>query len=488
MTPIIQWIKSHIVVVICAIVILAAPIASYVVSSGMVEELRSDLRSTAGSLKELDRYRSTTVSVEVPGGESVSVSGVANPRLIEAYDAAVKRIAGAAAEVHDAGLEHNQRSGGRLRGADDILPGHFPVPPSKLDLENMPFRMHEALVAAYDRLLKDVGAGMPPDPAAVTETLERRRMVFVSGQRKDSVADLDADELAAMRKELSDMRLSVYRAAATGEDGSRPISFYADPSVLGIPARPTGALPLAAMFDWQWRFWIAEDVLRAFATANDGRDVLSGPVKRVLAFDVAEIGAGGGGGAVDAAGGGMGGGGMGAPGMGSPGMGAPGGGGAPGRRGGGGMGGPGFGAAGGGGAAAPAGGAELPANPGKAQIDPAAEAMIDRTRSLTGRSSNSVYDVREVSCTLVVATSGLPALMDAIAARNFMTVLDVRVRPANAFEAASEGFIYGVEPVSVVQLRIETVWFREWTADAMPPDLRTSLGIQSTPESTGDAG
>jgi hypothetical protein len=96
--------------------------------------------------------------------------------------------------------------------------------------------------------------------------------------------------------------------------------------------------------------------------------------------------------------------------------------------------------------------------------------------------------VREVSCTLVVSTSGLPALMDAISAQNFMTVLDVRVRPANAFEAASEGFIYGVEPVSVVQLRIETVWFREWTADAMPPDLRTSLGIQSTPESTGDAG
>jgi hypothetical protein len=488
MTPIIQWIKSHIVVVICAVVILAAPIASYVVSSGMVEGLRSDLRSTAGSLKELDRFRSTTVSVEVPGGNSVSVSGVANPRLIEAYDSAVKRIAGAAAKVHDAGLEHNQRSGGRLRGADDILPGHFPVPPSKLDLENMPFRMHEALVAAYDRLLKQVGAGMPPASADVTETLERRRMVFISGQRKDSVSDLDADELEAMRKELSDMRLSVYRAAATGENGSRPISFYADASVLGVPARPTGALPLATLFDWQWRYWVAEDVLQALASANDGRDVLSGPVKRVLAFDVSPIGAGGAGAAGDSGmGGGMGGGGMGAPGMGSPGMGAPGGG-TPGRRGGGGMGGPGFGASGGGGAAAPAGGSELPAHPGKAQIDASAEAMIDASISVTGRSSNTVYDVREVSCTLVVSTSGLPALMDAISAQNFMTVLDVRVRPANAFEAASEGFIYGVEPVSVVQLRIETVWFREWTADAMPPDLRTSLGIQSTPESTGDAG
>ncbi len=488
MTPILHWIKSHLVVVICAVVILVAPIASYVVSSGMVEELRTELRGTAGSLRDLDRFRSTTVSVEVPGGQSISVSGVANPRLIEAYGSAVQRIAGAAAKVHDAGLEHNRRSGGRLRGVDDILPGHFPVPPSKLDLENMPFRMHEALVGAYDRLLREVGAGMPPEVADVIETLERRRMVFVAGQRKDSVDDLDADELSAMRQELSDMRLSVYRAAATGEDGSRPITFYADASVLDIPARPSGALSLATMFDWQWRYWVVEDILRAVATANDGRDVLTGPVKRVVSLDVAEIGAGGGAGDAGMGGSaGGGGGGMGAPGMGSPGMGAPGGG-APGRRGAGGMGGAGFGAPGGTGTGASAGGVELPEHPGDAQIDPAAEARIDPTVSLTGRSSNSVYDVREVSCTLVVATSGLPAIMDAIAAQNFMTILDVRVRPADAFEAAAQGFIYGVEPVSTVDLRIETIWFREWTADAMPPDLRSSLGIQSTPQVAADAG
>ena len=107
MTPVLRWIKSHLVVVICAVIIVAAPVASYIVSTGMVEQLRTDLRSTASSVKDLDRYRSTTVSIEVPGGESVSVSGVANPKLIEAYDAAVKRVAGEAEKVHDAGLDHN---------------------------------------------------------------------------------------------------------------------------------------------------------------------------------------------------------------------------------------------------------------------------------------------------------------------------------------------------------------------------------------------
>ena len=67
------------------------------------------------------------------------------------------------------------------------------------------------------------------------------------------------------------------------------------------------------------------------------------------------------------------------------------------------------------------------------------EAPINHAVSVTGRTSNSVYDVREVLCTLVVATSGLPAVMDALAAENFMAVLDVRVRPAAAVaEPASD--------------------------------------------------
>ncbi len=484
MTPILRWIKSHLVVVICAVVILVVPTTSYVISSGMVESLRSELRSTASSLKDLDRYRSSTISVEVPGGQSVSVTGVANPKMLEAYEAAVSSIAGEVAKVHEAGLAHNRRSGTRDRGADDILPGVFPVPASKRAFEEMPFRMHEALLGAYDRLLKEVGAGMPPDSEKIGQILDRRRMVFVSGQRKDSVSDLDNDEREALRNELSDMRLSVYRAAATGEDGSDPITFYADASVLGLPERPAGLLPLATMFEWQWRYWAAEDLLRAFAKANAGRDVLAGPVKRLLSFDLAPLGAGG----ESAAGGGGGGGmpGMGSPGGGMSGMGTPGGGGgAPGRRGAGG----GFGGDAGSGGGAAAAGVEVPSDPGKAQVDSAAEARIDPTLSLTGRTSNSVYDVRPVSCSIVAATSGLPAIMDAIATQNFMTVLDVRVRPADAFEAASQGFIYGVEPVSIVDLKIETVWFREWTADAMPPDLRATLGIQSTPAAAAsDAG
>jgi hypothetical protein len=82
---------------------------------------------------------------------------------------------------------------------------------------------------------------------------------------------------------------------------------------------------------------------------------------------------------------------------------------------------------------------------------------------------------------VVVETARMPELFDALARRNFMTVLDVKVRPADPFLAASEGFIYGKNPVSEVDLVIESVWLREWTAPLMPAEVRTALGVGSAP-------
>lgn len=462
MTPVLQWIKSHLLVVICSVVIIVAPVASYVISSGWVETAREDLESKASGHRDLKKHRTKSVSLQVPGGETISLSTTPNPKLIAAFQEAVEKIAGQSKEVHDAGLAHNQMVDGRARGADDLLPGHFPVPNSRRAYEEMPYKLHEALVSAYGSLLRRVGAGMPPESASISERLDRRRVVFISGQRKDSVSELDDSELADMRSELATARLSLYRAAATGEDGDDPIRLYADERVLDIPAAPSGLMPLATMFDWQWRYWITEDLLLALTDANGDADVVSGPMKRLVSMAISPLNAQ----PADAGGGGGGG----------PGMGV--GGGQPGRNSG----------SGGGGAAAAPGGAQLPSDPGKAQIDPAAEARLDPAVSITGRVSNDVYDVRNINCSVVVTTQGLPEVLASISKRNFMSIIDVKVRPANAFEAAREGFIYGIEPVSMVDLNIETIWFREWTADAMPPDLRGMLGIRSTPAVDANAG
>ena len=479
MTPVLQWIKSHLLVVICSVVIIAAPVTSYIISNGMVEQARQDLAGNASGARDLKKHRSKSVSLQVPGGEAISLNTTPNPKLIEAFREAVEKISGQTKQIHDAGLAHNRDVDGQARGADDLLPGHFPVPKTRRALEEMPFKLHEALVNAYGSLLRKVGAGTPPNPSDVAEVLERHRINFISTSRRDSVDDFDDEELENMRKDLRDARLTRYRIAATGEDGSDPIRFYADESVLDIPPTPSGMLPLATMFEWQWQYWITEDILTAMADANGDDDVVAGPMKRLLGLSIAPLGTGAG--SAGSAGSGSGGGDMGGMGgMGGPGMGRPGGG-APGRNTGG------AGAAGNAAGSVP-GGVQLPKHPGDAQIDPSAEARIDPSISITGRSSNNVYDVRNVTCSIVVTTRGIPKVLDALSRRNFMSILDVKVRPADAFEAAQEGFIYGVDPVSTVDLVIETIWFREWTADAMPPDLRGMLGINSTPPVDANAG
>lgn len=109
-------------------------------------------------------------------------------------------------------------------------------------------------------------------------------------------------------------------------------------------------------------------------------------------------------------------------------------------------------------------------------LDPKAVVSYDFAKSMTGRVSNSMYDVRFATVRLVVATSMIPEVLNAIARQNFMTVITMDVRPTDAFEAADEGYIYGAAPVSELRLTIESVWLRPWLAKLMPRELQTLKG------------
>ncbi|MCH2161953.1 MAG: hypothetical protein MK085_08785 [Phycisphaerales bacterium] len=461
MTPVLRWIKSHLVIVICAIVVIGAPVTAWFVSDGMNTELREDISRSSSRIGDLDRLKKSSVRLEVPGGQPVQLTTVINPTLLEAYEKAVLKIGGESDRVHKAGLVRNRQLNGVDRDKDDIIQGMFPAPKAT-EAQTLPFEMYEALIEKYEQLLEDVNASGPPAVRTIEESLTKRRDRFVTGQRKDSVADLDDSEHEDLSKELVSARLNLYRSYVLGEstfDGGRdkPIRFYATLDDLDLPGRPSKEPPLAELFDWQWRYWIAQDLLHALADANGTRTPLDGPVKRLVGMKVSPLnlereskGGQGGGMGMGGMGMNMGGGGQGRRGNNSRGGNAP-------------------------------GGNSPSTDPGKPNIDPSREAKIDYGISLSGRVSNDVYDVRLIDCELIVATAGLPEVMDAIAKRNFMTVLNARIRPADAFEAAKNGFIYGIEPVSRVTLKIESVWLREWTAEAMPGDLREVLGIKSTP-------
>ena len=101
--------------------------------------------------------------------------------------------------------------------------------------------------------------------------------------------------------------------------------------------------------------------------------------------------------------------------------------------------------------------------------------------SLSGRISNALYDVINVDMTLVVETRAIPRILDAFARQNFMTIVDLQMQPADAYDAIAEGYYYGGENVAKLQLVVETIWLRKWTKTHMPDVVRAGLGIKPEP-------
>lgn len=446
MKPVLDWVKSNVLVVVLAVVAIGSLVAGWFVSSSMSAEVRTKAETRARKMNDLTSVEKGSITLAVPGREPTTKQVVINQKVLDEYQRITGSLKGDADGVHKLALERNRRD------HKPVMTGVFPQPPADKRAV-IAFGMHKELVAAYDDLLKRVNAGGPPPVDDVGEALARRESQFVeSTVKKASRAELDEKELADLREDLTRSRLAIY-----GEHAQK-VSVYADATALDIPQSPENRkLPsLGQLFDWQWKFWITSDILGAIADASAGSpggtptSVIGSPVKRILSLRIPDAGFG----AKDQ------------PTSGSFGGGA------------------GFGGAGIGGdgaapppAAAPTADAPL-TDP---QIDLTQEAARDYKRSFTGRATNPIYDVRTALLSVVVETARMPELFDALARRNFMTVLDVKVRPADPFLAASEGFIYGKNPVSEVDLVIESVWLREWTAPLMPAEVRTALGVGSAP-------
>lgn len=452
MKPAIDWVKANVLVVVLGVVALAAIVAGWFFAGSLNASVREEASKRAGKMTELASLEKSSVKLDIPGREPLSKTVVINQQILDEYREASEKLRSDATQIRELALSRNRRDHKVV--ADRV----FPAPPAT-ERETTPLRVFKALMKAYDGLFAEVNAGSPPANDMVGESLMRREVQYVqSNLKKASRDNLDEREKQELRDELSKSRLAIY-----GEQAQK-LTFYANLGALDLPASPEGkAQPtLAELFDWQWRLWITRDILHAIvdasAAANGGTpgSVLNSPVKRLVwlkidppAFPLRAASSTSGPGA-------------------------------------GGFGGMSAGGAAGDGSTPPADGAAPPAaSPtgelGTPQIDMATEAARDYSKGITGRQSNGVYDVRRVDVNIIAATSQLPLFFDALAKRNFMTVTNVEIRPENAFAAASQGFIFGREPVSNVTLTIETVWLREWTAPLMPAEVRTALGIQAAP-------
>jgi hypothetical protein len=260
MKPVLDWVKSNVLVVVLGVVAIGSLVAGWFLSSSMNAAVREKAETRARKLNELNGIEKGSITLSIPGKEPTSKQLVINQPVLDAYKSITGTLKEDADKVHQLALQRNRQD------HQPVMAGVFPQPPAEKKAV-IAFGLHKELMAAYDALLKSVNAGMPPSNDVIGENLVRRESQFVeSTLKKASREQLDARELADLREELTRSRLAIY-----GEHAQK-LTVYMSADALDLPPSPENrkAPGLGQLFDWQWKFWITKDILKAIADASAG--------------------------------------------------------------------------------------------------------------------------------------------------------------------------------------------------------------------------
>ncbi len=442
MKKVIDWVKSHFVIVIsCVVIVIVLPVA-YVISSGMLSSFQEEQQTTISQAQRrlAGLEVSYTLPAAGPGVEAVSLQALPNERLTAWFREAIRERMADVAEVRQQGIEFNRK------GYEPLVGGLFPEPASDIDRQVRPFDLLRLLVGSggadgrpslYITMLEEARAGMPPSPERVAEALRRERSEFLADiEREGGAGQLTVEDRRRLEQRLRDARVARYAQAA------RRLTFYAEPDLLLRAARAAGLPSTASMqtpprpavlFGFQFDFWVLSEITAAITrinTSETGRrfNIDDAPIKRIVSIQLEPLPVN-----------------------------------QPQRR-------------------DPAGfgmeepgaetGVQLPVVDGVVQRDP------DTTNTLTGRASNPRYDIRPVTITMVVDSSRIPEIIEGFRRRNFMAVSDLRLSSVDVWEDLNQGFYYGPGHVIRATMTIETAWLRAWTLEFMPSDFKRMMGIQ----------
>ena len=438
MNKLLPWLKANLIsVIVVVLALIAAPVMLFFSlgwNKSIKDEVATDVSSTMNKLQGVNvTYEIPSV---LPGQDPWEHRGAPNSELTGRVASVLERMSAESERVREISRERNS-SGKTL-----LVPsGLFPRPANESDRVRLLTEFIRVWPEAHRALLEGARAGSPPSPAELVARLEAERARKVSAITAERVEqELTEEEELTIAGELAAARAQAYEGAAAR------ISFYADPSVFRGGPAPGGAAGLPEIdtaWEWQWRYWVHQDIVAALSRANSGGrggawiPTPQAPVKRVLSIEVEPLESGRAARDDPFGGGGFGG--------------------------------------GGGGGAAPMAGDTLSA------IDP------NYSISHTGRAGypaapNGLYDVRYVTLEVIADPNRIPELINAITSTNFMTVVGLEFDDADVRESRDRGFAFGPGEVVRATLRIETLWLRAWTKTDMPAGVRERLGIPPDPE------
>lgn len=433
MKSLLTWVRTNLAIVLLSLVVVVVLPAGWIGSSLWTSRIvRTQASEASQAYRELNQqsvsYRLPSLT---PDETPIELTREPNPKLTEWFAEELEARQREAELVVQRAVEFNRDK------HEVLVEGLFPQPADERQRPIKALELAEALVgtadrpSAYQRLLDAIRAGGPVDPQRLLDALQDLRLREVEKFRAQfGHTDLTPEVQAQISELLVKHRIGEYQRRA------QEVSVYATldqiplakPGAGGRPATVPSPPPTTAeCFAWQFDYWVIESLLQAIASANtiDGElaPVPESVVKRIISIELDEL--------------------------------------------------PIFGNE-----------ALVTASPRAPRSQPGI-VPIRPTVSVTGRvgsTDNQLYDVRVATMTLIVASSRIPELFDALARTNFMTVLDADITEVDPYEHLAQGYYYGEDHVVQLRLQIETIWLRSWTVPLMPPPVRNNLGVVAQAE------
>jgi hypothetical protein len=424
------------IMITCGLVVLIAPLGAWFAQGLVQADIDKSIKDRVKLFDDLNGLKKGTVTIRMPDGTSKDESAAINDTIINRIREHNEALGKSSGSIYAEALRRNRSDHALLPGLDAYLPR-----PTKADEAT-----RDILLQKWEQFIRPARQQVTGDPAlsgpvAAAESLARAQgaeQQFFAANRIRTRAEVPAGELPKLLDAVRDARIQAALDHAAGVNfylDSGAIHWQGKPKLEKVEGEAAVDAVLVSLYRQQWDLWLVADLLKALKATNarvPGGPMKS-PVKRVIAIDF--------------------------DGTGYP------------------------------KAADPNAATSSDSGEAGEAIAPDKDAALDfKAGGLLGLVSNQLYDVRSTVVQAVVETSAIPALVNELARCNFISVADVKLQPADPFEALRKGYVYGPQPCSAVTLTLKSVWFRDWTTERMPVAMLKTIKSAGKPkQETGEA-
>lgn len=427
-----EIVKKNILSIICGVVAILAIVASFVPLGSYASELQGKLDKSKSNAESLSGLLSKQRSKPILSPDSATAEPLGtfpNDAVIAAGKITTGKVEAESQRMRDRAEKMNVHS--------PLVPGSLPQPNAGIDIvyrESYTKLFTPGINGELPPVIKSTQGHPPLKPTTPPSELRLTQAKFEAdakiraeneakgpGGQVTNAAYVN-DLLAQMQRELPEKLRQ--EAANTGLVYVDPVSLQMNRQMATLPP---GSRPEARTIWWsQVQLWVQQDVLNAIADMNAGKtSVLDAPVKHLFNVSVLETFTG------------------------QPGS-----------------------------------------TPGVAMTDPLAgnpDGALTKvpTMSLTGRTSNALYDVIYFDMTIDVEASQLANFIRMMSNKRLMFVRELTINSVDSAGELAKGYYYGPNPVAHAVLHCEELLMRKWATPLMPATVKQVLGVTDQPPAGG---